>query len=61
MELYNLDPFIVVHLYLERIKDLYMAYKWGIQTTYKSWDDPPRRNLQVNKVKKNPGLRAGAT
>ena len=20
-----------------------MAYKWGLPTTYKSWDDPPSR------------------
>ena len=27
-----------------------MAYKWGLLTTYKSWDDPPS-NRQNNKSK----------
>ena len=22
---------------------LFMAYKWGLLTTYKSWDDPPSK------------------
>ena len=25
-----------------------MAYKWGLLTTYKSWDDPPSTNSNIN-------------
>ena len=25
----------------------FMAYKWGLQTTYKSWDDPPSIQLYM--------------
>ena len=55
--------------FIPLINGLFMAYKWGLLTTYKSWDDPPSTvrtpeklmglSVEAVKLPKPPGGQCG--